>query len=647
MPLAIELAASWIKTLRYAEIAAEIQRNLDFLMTSLRDVPERHRSMQAVFDQSWEFLTEAERDVFKRLSVFRGGVRRPAAKQVAGATLQILSALVDKCLLRLDVDGRYRIHELLRQYAEEHLQASSDEVRRIYDSHCAYYADFLYQCREDMDSSRQQETKTDIEAELENVRAAWQWAVEQARVEEIQKSSHTLMAFYQFQSRFLEAARAFEKARHSLDTQAPTRQEALILAEVLTYLGWFYIRLGRFEQAKEVLEQSHACYVRFAAAPPPGMGTDPLTPLATLAVMRGDYAEAAKLGEQARQAHEARADKQNLSFAYRVLTSATLAQGNYETARQYAQQACAEAQAANNRWFMAYCLNEWGNVARALGDYAEAERHYRSSYAIREEFDDPEGMAVALNHLGEIAVLQKDYQAAQQRFQRSHTIYGDINDKGGLATSLNGLGKTACALGEYQAARRYLHQALEIAAEIRSLSLTFSILISVGDLLLQTGPQARGLELLALTRHHPASDQETKAWAQQRLSLYEADLRPDLFTRAILRGRNGDLEATVAALQDELAASQRPMAPEERAGALAPPTGRRSLQPDQPLIDPLTPRELEVLRLIAAGLSNPEIAEELIIAVGTVKAFTHSIYSKLGTNNRVRAASRARELNLL
>ena len=647
MPLAIELAASWLKTLRCAEIAAEIQRNLDFLMTSLRDVPERHRSMQAVFDQSWEFMTEAERDIFKRLSVFRGGVRWPAAKQVAGATLPILSALVNKCLLRLDVDGRYRIHELLRQYGEEQLQASSDEVRRINDSHCAYYADFLYQCREEVDSGRQQETAIEIEAELENVRAAWQWAVEQVRVEEIQKSSHTLMAFYQFQSRFLEAAKAFEKARHSLDTQAPSRQEALTLAEVLTNLGWFYIRLGRFEEAKEVLEQSHASYVRFSAAPPPGMGTDPLTPLATLADMQGDYAEAAKLGEQARRAHEARADKQNLSFAYHVLASATLAQGNYETARQYAQQACALAQAANNRWFMAYCLNDWGNVARALGEYTEAERHYRSSYVIREEFGDPEGMAVALNHLGEIAVLQQDYQEAQQRFQRSHTIYGDINDKGGLATSLNGLGKVACVLGQYQAARHYLHQALEIVAEIRFLSLTFSILINIGELLLQSGSQARGLEILALTRYHPASDQEAKAWAQQRLDLYEANVRSDVFTTAVRRGQNSDLESTIAALQDELAASQWSTASDEGDDALTPATDRRSLKPDQPLIEPLTPRELEVLRLIADGLSNPEIAEELIIAVGTVKAITHNIYGKLGTNNRVRAASRARELNLL
>ncbi len=487
----------------------------------------------------------------------------------------------------------------------------------------------------------------EIGAELENVRAAWQWAIEHTAEKEIQKLAYPFSVFCHFQSRFLEAADIFEKAAHRLSAHEPEGRRGLGLAEVLVQQGWFFIRLGRFKTAMAALEQSWALYTRLGASPKPGMGTDPRTPLAILAVIRGDYAEAAKLGQAARQTSEARADRQNLVFSYYVLTSATLAQGNYEAARQYARQACAVAKAANNRWFLAYCLNEGGNVARALGEYAEAKRHYQASYAIREEFDDPEGMAVALNHLGEVAARQEDFAAAQHLYRQSLAIYRKINDSGGLATSLNGLGQAAYALGAYQAAKQHLQQALEIAAGIQFLPLTFSILISLSELFLQTGSPERGLELLALIRHHPASDQETKDRARQALSYYEAEVAPDRFAEAIQRGQSSDLEATVATLQTELAPVQE-LAPSKTETAPETP----SSDADQPapapaLVEPLTPRELEVLQLIAAGFSNREIGEELVLALGSVKWYASRIYGKLQVKNRTRAVARARELNLL
>ncbi len=145
MPLALELAASWTKALSCAEIANEIQRGLDFLTTNKRNVLERHQSMQAVFDHSWHLLTDAERQAFPKLSVFRGGFRREAAAQVAGASLSVLAGLVDKSFLRISDSGRYDIHELIRQYSNELLEAVPDAKESAQHRHSAYYADFLYQ----------------------------------------------------------------------------------------------------------------------------------------------------------------------------------------------------------------------------------------------------------------------------------------------------------------------------------------------------------------------------------------------------------------------------------------------------------------------------------------------------------------------
>jgi predicted ATPase len=173
MPLAIELAASWTKTMPCALIAAEIERSLNFLTSKLRNLPEQHRSMRAVFDHSWALLSPEEQRVFKRLSIFRGGFRREAAEQVAGASLLNLSALVDKSLLRWDPDGRYQIHELLRQYAEEHLHDALEELADIHYLHCAYYANFLESRWAGILAGKQREVRAEITADLDNIRAAW------------------------------------------------------------------------------------------------------------------------------------------------------------------------------------------------------------------------------------------------------------------------------------------------------------------------------------------------------------------------------------------------------------------------------------------------------------------------------------------
>ena len=138
-PLAIELAAAWVNVLDCAGIAAEVQRGQEILTAQQRDIPEHHRSMQVVFDRTWERLTDDERRVFSQLSVFRGGFRRAAAQDVAEASLGILAALVNKSLLRRDQSGHYQVHELLRQYAAGQLARSAGDEQRSHDRHCRYY----------------------------------------------------------------------------------------------------------------------------------------------------------------------------------------------------------------------------------------------------------------------------------------------------------------------------------------------------------------------------------------------------------------------------------------------------------------------------------------------------------------------------
>ena len=179
MPLGILLAAAWVDALRIDEISEEIARSADFLETEMRDVPERQRSMRAVFDYSWSMLGEDDRATFAGLSVFRGGFTRTAAQQVAGASLRGLTNLVGKSLLVSDREsGRYTVHELLRQYAEEELRKDPRAWAKAIEDHTAFYAGLGASASDDLFLPRDQKRALEtIEADLDNVRSALRHAL--------------------------------------------------------------------------------------------------------------------------------------------------------------------------------------------------------------------------------------------------------------------------------------------------------------------------------------------------------------------------------------------------------------------------------------------------------------------------------------
>ncbi len=264
--------------------------------------------------------------VLARLSVFRGGFQRRAAEQVAGATLPLLTALVDKSLLRREADERYRLHELLRQYAAERLEESGAEATAVRARHGTYYTGYLGRRAADLRGGRQRQALTEIAAELENVRVAWQYASQQRRIADLQAAVYPLYLFFDFSSHYLEGFELFkstvQQLDHLLGNRPATREVGPTLSELLLCLGWHSIRLGELERARDLLTRSQAILTQLAIPPRPDSGTDPLVALGTLAIVLGDYAEAARLGDEARQRAEARDDPWNLMYAYFVLTNA-------------------------------------------------------------------------------------------------------------------------------------------------------------------------------------------------------------------------------------------------------------------------------------------------------------------------------------
>ncbi|MFW6097999.1 MAG: tetratricopeptide repeat protein [Chloroflexota bacterium] len=628
MPLAIELAASWTRNATSEQVADEIAGNLDLLTTTMRNVAGRHRSLRAVFEHTWQQLAEEEQQVFARLSVFRGSFRRQAAAQVTEATLPLLSSLVDKALLRWEPDGRYQMHALLRQYATEQLDRSPQVRDATHERHSTFYATFLDERRPELHRGRQPEALGEIEQELDNIRAAWTWATGRRDVEKLQQAAEALTIFFDFRGRYLEGVRALQSAVDALQEKEQTTRVETTLATLLSLLSGLLIRLGRLDESEDVIER---CQSLLEPTGQPGTAsyhTDPILIKGIVASIRGDYETVQHLGRQALRNAQDLEQPLRQQAAHYLLARAALQQGEVQLAETHIKQAYELGRQLGDRWFLAYSHTELGNVARMQGRYDEARNHFQESYYIREQFEDPEGMAAALNHLGKVALLQQKVSRAQQLYEQALSISREISNYGGQATALSGLGSVALARDDHDSAQRSLNQALHIARQYRFISLLLDIFVDAGRLLVQSGQKERGLQLLVVALQHPRSEHETVERAREALAPH-------------------DIPAPAPATPDweELEQLARGL---ERATDQGARDDGDDAQIDPPqLVEPLTEREAEVLKLLAEGLTNAQIAERLVLAIGTVKYYTSEIYGKLAVSNRMQAVNRARELDLL
>jgi predicted ATPase/transcriptional regulator with XRE-family HTH domain len=199
MPLGILLAAVWAGVISPAEIAEEVGRDLGFLQADMPDIPARQRNLRAVFLHTWGRLSTAECQVFMRLSVFRGGATAVAAQRVTGATVDVLAGLIDKALLWRLPNGRYEVHELLRQFAAEQLAGASaikeDGQKGAQQQHSRYYLNLLDEQEQLLQGPQQRAALDAIRADFENMSVAWRWAVQEREFALLAPAIHALFLY--------------------------------------------------------------------------------------------------------------------------------------------------------------------------------------------------------------------------------------------------------------------------------------------------------------------------------------------------------------------------------------------------------------------------------------------------------------------
>jgi predicted ATPase/transcriptional regulator with XRE-family HTH domain len=253
MPLGIELAAAWVRTLSCSAIANEIERSLDILETSARNIPLRHTTMRAVFEPTWARLSANDQMVFMKLSVFHGGFVREAAEYIAGASLKSLSSLMGKSLLHGVTNGRYDIHELLHQYAREKLTELGDG-QAVLNRLSEYYLGFAERAEKELFGANQLDWIGRMGTELSNLRAAISWSREKGDFTVCLSLTSALFWFWSLHGYNLEG---FEGLRDILPLpEAQTRTP--VRAKTLNAAGYIHLFEGNYTEARPLLEESLA-----------------------------------------------------------------------------------------------------------------------------------------------------------------------------------------------------------------------------------------------------------------------------------------------------------------------------------------------------------------------------------------------------
>jgi tetratricopeptide (TPR) repeat protein len=288
------------------------------------------------------------------------------------------------------------------------------------------------------------------------------------------------------------------------------------LARVLVAQGRFALRLSRFEEARQLLEQCQAICEAIGERRKLGYA---LNNLAVLASLQGDFVTArAHLERGLAIFRQEIGDLLGLAFTLYSMGRGALAAGHCARARQLFAESLACHREQGYKQGMAISLYWLAETAYRQGIYPQAEKQFRESLVVRREIDDRWGIAMSLNGLGRVAFALGDYPAARQHYQQSRQIYRDIGDRKGLATALHGLGSVV-ALDDAGEAQAHYLEALHITADCHLLPLMLDIVVSLADLMVQEEETDQAAHLLALAHRHPAAEQFTRDRAGQMLAV--------------------------------------------------------------------------------------------------------------------------------
>ncbi len=658
LPLALELAAARLKLLSLQGLLERLEHRLTVLGGGPRDLPARQHTLRDTIAWSYDLLSEEEQRLFRLLSVFVGGCTLEAVESVSGMagglTLPVLDgvlSLLDKQLLQQRYQGsdeeddrRLLMLETIREYGVECLTLCG-ELEQVRQAHAEFYLRLAEEAEPHLFESEQEWWFERLEQDHDNLRAALRWSLEQGaervRLEIALRLGGALDMFWWVRGYLSEGRNFLEHVlARSKDSMTSLRAKALRSAGWLAYFQGYYeqaatqnresvhlyrtlgdvgnlvpslfmlghvtMRMGNVSEARSLLEES------LTLARQLGNKQDlaySLYFLAEVALEQDDHTRARPLLEESLTLFGEGGNKLGLTWALQLLARSHVAQGEYMRAYTLAGESIALSREMQNKTALAFALDLLGQVALYQGDAPTARSLLEENLALLREMGEQRNIAYVLSHLADVAVAQGDEAAARSLYQESLALFRQLDDKRGFATCLQRWAGMAARRGEAMTAARLwgVAEALGEASGPRS------------PLLLHVAPPDDDY-LVRVVRAQLGEQAFASAWAEGQMMTVEQAFA--------IQGQPITSEGASAKLTTQAGTKKH-----TRAGPLAP--------------HELTGREIEVLRLVAQGLTDAQIAQTLIISPRTVNAHLRSIYSKLGMTSRHAATRYAIEHRLV
>jgi predicted ATPase/DNA-binding CsgD family transcriptional regulator len=605
IPLAIELAAARVGTLSLEQISERLGGSLDLLTRGGRTAEPRQRTLKGALDWSHDLLSEPEKVLFRRLSVFAGGWTLKTAETVAsgdgveeGEILDLLSGLVEKSLvLAEEHEGSglcYRMLEPVKQYAREKLE-DAGEGETIRRRHADYFLALAEKAQPKLRGAEDKKWLERLEAEHDNMRAALSFALEAGEIELTLQLAGVLGTFWHIHSHSDEGRKWLEAAL-ARDEGAPAavRIRALEALYWLAFDQWDHDRTETIAReaiklsAEAEIETSLAASLKIMSAGP--------------AWVRGDYERGKELLEESLEISRKAGDRIMIAEALIQLAATAWGLGDTKRGMEIYEEGADLCREAGYTFRLPDFLFSLGYQLLLEGDYERGAALNEEAVVICREHGYKRSLNFALDNLGWATLLQGDHDRARPFYRESLAVSKELGDKACASESLDGLACIAGAEGDAGRAAR-LFGAAEAMRETLSEAVAF--------------------------QHTP----EEVAWREPFLVRARSRLGEQAWEEALRRGRAMRLkEAIEYALSPEEPSATTP-APEQPPTSSDPPAG-------------LTSREVEVLKLVATGMTNAQVAETLFLSPRTVQRHLNSVYHKIGVGSRTAATRFALEHGL-
>jgi predicted ATPase/class 3 adenylate cyclase len=579
MPLGLELAAGWGGTLSLGEIVEEIQSSLDFLETRDVDLPDRHRSLRAVFESTWKLLSERERETFAALSVFQGGFSKEAAEYVTDASVKELAGLADQSLIQRKPNRRYEVHEQLRQFAFEHLQKDEDRLAQVRDRHSEYYAEFLDQRWVALATGG----RGDEILEMDNIRSGLRWAVERSLFATIRKQLKGIGLILISHGWTKEGVDTFRWLIQQLGSDNPSGERGIAYGLALSILGEILYWNVKKDEAVEVLRKSTeilrsvddpvelAFAVKILAHLDQSIEYDEVVRIfkesldfyrsseddyeiaETLLIWAERAIGAGHLEQAERMLQEAIKYHPDFVAWYSSLVGAIASRkGEFDVAKRYYQEAYdAWARKGLNQWAAARLM--WlGDLALHMGQIEEAAGYHQLALKERERIGNPIYIAESHADLGFVFIKKRDYQTAEGHFARAMELYKQSGIQGGEGYVLEGLGELALETGEYEQAKRQFKSCLLLDPDVQDPWHTLRVIERVARLYSTMNRSTQAVELASMLVEHEATRPLTRDRAGKLLEALSRELPADSFQIAVESGKSLELWCTVDEVLEEL-----------------------------------------------------------------------------------------------